>query len=467
MTSIVATVVLTAAMVADATGGRVIAGPASAIFTGVTIDTRTMAPGALFVALRGDRFDGHDFIDSAVARGAAGVLVSRRPASAGEAAVILVPDTLTALQQLGRRIRRDSQARVVAITGSAGKTTTKEMTADLLSARYRVFRNAGNFNNHIGLPLSLAELRLGPDIAVVELGMNHAGEIRTLVALAEPEVRVWTNVGDAHIGYFGSREAIARAKAEILEGASADTVLVANADDALVMSHAAGFAGRLRLFGEQAAAHVRAVRVDDHGFDGWTADVSTPAGTIHLDATLPGRVHLANVLAAIAVAIEFDVTPAEIEARAAMLRPVARRGAAVTLPSGVRLVDDSYNASPAATAAMLAALAATPAPGRRIAVLGEMLELGESAPALHEAAGRAAAAARIDLLVAVGGPDADGLIDGARAGGMRADQLYRYAGSAAAAEAVAALVATGDLVLVKGSRGTRTDLVADRLRGEA
>jgi UDP-N-acetylmuramoyl-tripeptide--D-alanyl-D-alanine ligase len=421
----------------------------------------------LFVALAGPRFDGHAFLDGAVARGAAGLLVSRLPVTAGGAAVILVEDTLGALQRLAHDVRLRSAARVVAITGSAGKTTTKEVAADFLSARYRVFRNPGNLNNHVGLPLSLLELRHGPDVAVVELGMNHAGEIRTLVAIAAPDVRVWTNVGDAHLGHFASPEAIAEAKAEILEGAGRGGLLVANADDPLVMAHARRFAGRAVTFGEAAAADVRATHVTDRGFDGTACDVETPAGRLCLTVPLAGRAQLSNVLAAVAVALEFDVPASAIEARAAQLHAVPRRGSMVDLAGGARLIDDSYNASPAATRAMLEALRATPAGGRRIAVLGEMLELGDRAAVLHGACGRAAAAAGVDALVVVGGPDADGLAAGAAAAGLEAARISRFDTSDAAAPAVAALLRPGDLVLVKGSRGTRMDIVADRLKAGA
>jgi UDP-N-acetylmuramoyl-tripeptide--D-alanyl-D-alanine ligase len=390
--------------------------------------------------------------------------VSDPPAGAIAAAVIVVPDTLAALQALARAIRRASGARVVAITGSAGKTTTKEVTADLLEARYRVFRTRGNLNNHIGLPLSLIELRHGPDVAVVELGMNHAGEIRALVAIAEPDVRVWTNVGDAHIGYFGSREAVAAAKAEILEAPQPGAVVVANADDPLVMRHAGSSAMRVVTFGEAAGADVRAADVVDRGYDGTTARVETPAGPLRLDVPLPGRAHLQNVLAAVAVAVELDVDRDLIRTRVASLRPVPRRGASMRLANGARVVDDSYNASPAAVQAAIATLAATAADGRRILVLGDMLELGAASPGLHRACGETAAAAGLDVVIAIGGADADAVAQGAMAGGLPAASVLRYPDSASAAPAVAALVRSGDLVLIKGSRGTRTDLVADRLR---
>jgi len=460
-------VVLTAAMVVQATGGRLVRGDAGSAFDGVSIDTRTVTSGALFVAIQGERFDGHAFLGDAVGKGAAGVLVSRAESAPSQAVVIEVPDTLRALQALGRAVRRQSGARVVAITGSAGKTTTKEVTAELLAAQYRVFRNRGNLNNHIGLPLSLTELRHGPEIAVVELGMNHEGEIRQLVAIAEPDVRVWTNVGDAHIGYFESRDAIARAKAEVLEGGTSATLLVANADDPLVRRHADGWSGRRLLFGESESADIRAVDVRDAGFDGTHARVRTPSGALALDVLLPGRAQLQNVLAAVAVAHEFRIPSGAVEKVVHAIAPVARRGESVRLANGARLIDDSYNASPAAVRAMLLALAATPATGRRVAVLGQMLELGARSQALHEACGRAAAEAGVDELIAIGGVDADALSHGAVAAGLSPSAVHRFEDSVSAAPAVARLARAGDIVLVKGSRGTRTDIVADRLREAA
>jgi len=463
VTYIVPALALTAGLVAQATGGRLLAGSADRVFDGVSIDTRTLAAGALFIAIRGDRFDGHAFVAQAIDRGASGVLVAEPPALAADVAVIQVADTLRALQDLARAIRRASGTRVIAITGSAGKTTTKEITADLLATRYRVFRNTGNLNNHIGLPLSLISLRDGPDLAVVELGMNHAGELRTLVGIAEPDTRVWTNVGDAHLGYFGSRESVAAAKAEILEHAGSDTLVVANADDPLVMTHVAGFGGRRVTFGESAHADVRAMSVVDRGFDGTSCEVVAKTGSWHLDVPLPGRAQLLNVLAAAAVGLEYGLAPAAIAERVQALTPFVRRGRTHRRRDAVRILDDSYNASPAAVEAMLAALAATPASGRRIAVLGEMLELGEASRALHEACGRAAARAGVHTLVAIGGPVADGFAAGAILAGLPGSRIYRFRDSASAAEPVARLLTAGDLVLIKGSRGTRTDLVVDRL----
>jgi UDP-N-acetylmuramoyl-tripeptide--D-alanyl-D-alanine ligase len=427
----------------------------------------------LFVAIRGERFDGAEFAPAAAAAGAAGIVVERGrirhlpPGPGGDDIVVIeVTDAVVALQQLAKRVRRQSGTKVVAITGSAGKTTTKEVTAEFLAARYRVIRNKGNFNNHIGLPLSLIELRRRPEIAVVELGMNHAGEISTLVDIAEPDVRVWTNVGEAHLGFFDSVDAIADAKAEILEGADASNLLVANADDARIAARIPAFRGRVVTVGVDRRADIRATDVRDRGIEGIEAQVVTPRGAFALTTPLVGRGNLANVLAATAVALEFDVPLATISETAARLKPAAHRGEILRLSRGVTVIDDSYNANPTATTIALGVFAGSAGRSRRVAVLGEMLELGDAGTRLHEDVGRAAAAARVDALVAVGGEMARALAEAAVAAGLPRSAVTYVATSGDAAALVAKLVHDGDLVLVKGSRGVRTDVVVDRLRAE-
>jgi UDP-N-acetylmuramoyl-tripeptide--D-alanyl-D-alanine ligase len=459
---------LTAAIVANATGGRLRQGREDQVIAGFTTDSRRIVRGQLFIALRGERFDGATFAAASLKAGACGVLVPVATSvdAPEDAIVIEAPDTLLALQNLGHYVRRQSGAQVVAITGSAGKTSTKEATADFLSARYTVYRNAGNLNNHIGLPISLLELASRPDIAVVELGMNHAGEIRRLVELSEPEVRVWTNVGDAHVGFFGSVEAIAGAKAEVLEGAGPTTRLVANADDALVMAHADRFPGITTTFGVGEDADVRAVDVKDDGVRGTSARLETPAGAVPLRVSLAGRGPLLNVLAAAAVALAFDIPLEQIASRAATLTAAPRRGQVIELGRGVTLVDDSYNSSPAALSRALDALAATTPEGRRIAALGEMRELGDLSIELHEESGRRAVDAGVETLIAVGGDSAKALADAAIASGLAPERVSYFTTSTDAADAVGALLAPGDVVLVKGSRGTRMDIVADRVKQE-
>jgi UDP-N-acetylmuramoyl-tripeptide--D-alanyl-D-alanine ligase len=459
-------VAITARDAAAAAGARIVSGDPAAPIGRIVIDSRGIAQGDFFVAIRGERFDGHDFVAQAFEAGAGGALVDRAvPAPEGRL-VIEAGDTTRALQAIARDVRRRSGARVVAITGSAGKTTTKEVCAELLSARYEVFRNKGNLNNHIGLPLSLLELRAGPEVAVVELGMNHPGEIRTLVGIAEPEVRVWTNVGDAHIGFFDSADAIADAKAEILEGAAADGVLVANADDARIMSRVSRFAGRTITFGIDREADVRASAVEARGLDGVTAVVSTPAGGFSLESPLLGLGNLSNVLAATAVSVTLEVPLEDIAARIRRLAPAHHRGELLRLPGGVTLIDDSYNSSPAALKRSLEIVGAACGSARKVAVLGEMLELGGHAARLHRECGAVASRAGLDLLVVVGPAAAADLASAARDAGMPAASVIHVQDRDAAAAETLRLVRPGDLVLVKGSRGIGLDLVVERLERE-
>jgi UDP-N-acetylmuramoyl-tripeptide--D-alanyl-D-alanine ligase len=352
---------------------------------------------------------------------------------------------------------------VVAITGSAGKTTTKELTAAALEPTFTVVKNKGNLNNHIGLPLSLMQLRGGPDMAVLELGMNHAGEIRALVDIAAPEVRVWTNVGDAHLGFFSSSDAIADAKAEILEGASASSLLVCSADDPRIAARRASFPGRTVTFGESPRADLRAIEIEEHGIDGTSATVVSPRGSVRFTTPLLGRANLANVLAAAAVATECGVPIEVVRDRVAAVGPADRRGAVRRLRDGVIVIDDSYNSSPAALIQALRTLSGEHRAKGRVAVLGEMLELGDHAAARHEDCGRVAAAAGLRQLFAVGGAPAASMAGAAVAAGMAASDVHYFPSSQQAANAVSAAIGPGDLVLVKGSRGTRCDVIVDRL----
>ena len=450
-----------------AVDGQLVAGTPESVIVGFSIDSRSLSRGDLFIAIRGDRFDGHAFVADALGRGACGAVVSHAAALGSSPAIgVVVDDTVRALQALGRYVRRASNAQVVAITGSVGKTTTKELTAAVLAARYRVFRTRGNLNNHIGLPLSLLELRARPEIAVVELGMNGPGEISRLVDIAEPELRVWTNVAEVHAEFFPSIEEIADAKAEVLEGATPDTVVVANAADELVMTRVSGFCGRVATFGVGVDAEVRATEVEDLGLDGTRAQVRTPVGTTAVTTPLLGRGNLANVLAAVTVALQFQVPLGAIAERVAAVDAPPHRGQIRRLAHGVVIVDDSYNSSPLAVATALETLSGDRRVGRRVAVLGEMLELGARADALHRATGRATAAAGLGLLLTVGGDVARVLGESAVEAGMPADRVIHCEGSEEAATRLSTLLQAGDVVLVKGSRNVRTDLVVARLESE-
>jgi UDP-N-acetylmuramoyl-tripeptide--D-alanyl-D-alanine ligase len=457
---------VTAGFVADACRGALVSGSADTRCDAFSIDTRTLTAGGLFFAIPGPRFDGNRFAAAALEAGASGVVVSDRsavPIRPTRAAVILVGDTIRALQDLAQVVRRASGTTVVAVSGSAGKTTTKEVLADLLAARFDVFRSHGNFNNHIGLPLSLLHLRNGHDIAVVELGMNHAGELRVLTAIAEPDVRVWTLVAEVHQEFFSSIEDIADAKAEILDNATPETLVVANAADARVMTRVRRCPARVVTFGIDVDADVSARDVVDDGVWGTRAMVTAAGGRMPMVVPLIGRGHLANVLAAAAVALEFGIALREIAERVGRLVSASRRGEVRHLRDGVTVIDDSYNSNPRALEQMLEAMAAAQPAGRRVAVLGEMLELGDASLPSHRECGRAAAKAGLAALVTVGGEAALALGEAAIEAGMPASAVTHAPTSEETAGQIDRLIRAGDLVLVKGSHGIKTEIIADRI----
>ena len=463
--------VLCAAAFAGLAGGRVVSGDSTRPCARFAIDSRTLVAGEAFVAIPGPDRDGHAYLAHALERGASALVVSDAAATAAvhtaDTPVVLVDGTIAGIQRAAHEVRRASGAKVVAVTGSAGKTTTKEAIAALLSARYRSMRNRGNFNNHIGLPISLMELHGGAhEVAVVEFGMNHAGEIRRLVGIAEPDVRVWTNVGNAHIEYFESQDAIAEAKAEILEAATPATLAVANADDPRVVRHLSGFPGTVITFGVDAAADVRAERIEDLGFAGQRALVQTPAGQVGLELALAGRANLENLLAAVGVAVALGVPLDKVAEQAATVRPASHRGELQRLRRDVLVYDDCYNASPTAVQRTLQLFAADRSGRRRVAFIGEMLELGAWSESLHRECGEAVTRAGVSALVTVGGAPARALGQAAIASGLAGDAVSHVGESAAAAALVPAVVREGDLVLVKGSHSTAMERVVERLQVE-
>ena len=458
---------LTANAIVEVTGASILSGAPSTTATSVSIDSRRTAAGACFFAIRGDRKDGHEFVPAAAAAGATMLVVSAPPvtvpaAGCGHPAVLQVADTTAALQQLAGWLRRHLDPTVVAITGSLGKTTTKELATALLRTRYRVHATPGNLNNHWGLPLSLLGLGPGHEVMVAELAMSHAGEIRALARLAAPDIAIITNVAPVHMENFTDLDAVAAAKAELAEQIGAGATLIAGADDPRTAAMAARFAprvGRVLTFGRGEGADVRATGVTTGG-EGSRFDLRLPGGErVAVRLQLPGAAGIANFLAAATVAWALEVPVDVIAATAGELQPLANRGALRKL-GGVRLVDESYNASPQAVAGALDNLATLPASGRRIAVLGDMLEMGAWTEAVHREAGAQAAAAGVDLLLAVGA-QAGHVAAGAAQAGMRDEQIHCFEDAGAAGAWLAPLLADGDAVLVKGSRGVRMERVVE------
>jgi len=421
--------------------------------TSLAIDTRVLEPGACFVALPGENVDGHDYVAKAFEKGAAAAVVARRVEAAGPQEV--VADPLAWLQQTASEARARFAGPVVAITGSAGKTTTKEALAALLETRFRTGKTSGNYNNHIGVPFSILNLPEEAEAAVLEIGMNHTGEIRALAALARPTVAVVTNSGSAHIENLGSLEAIARAKRELVEALPETGIAVLNADDARVRAMAEAAPGRVVYYGTtefvpSEAAHVRASNVE-YFPEGSRFEVP---GVGSFFCPLAGRGGLMAALAALATARALGLDAENLkDALAAIVPPKMRLSR--SMHRGVTVWDDCYNSNPEAAVMMLDLLAATPA-ARRIAVLGEMRELGSFSEELHREVGRHAAAC-VDLLIAVRG-DARHLAQAALEGGLPPANALFFDEPGLAGAALRGLAQAGDAVLFKGSRGTRIEL---------
>jgi UDP-N-acetylmuramoyl-tripeptide--D-alanyl-D-alanine ligase len=426
-----------------------------ALVTGWSVDTRTLAPGDLFFALRGPNHDGHDHVAAAFQAGAVAAVVERDIAAAGP--VLRVNDTLAALQQIAACARARWGGEVIGVTGSAGKTTTKDVIAHMLSVRMQVGKTSGNFNNHVGVPLSLLRVPDEARVAVIEMGMNHAGEIRRLAEIARPDIGVVTNVGYAHIEAFDSIEGIAAAKRELIESLPPGGAAVLNADDRRVSRFGEGFAGRVLTYGLSPGAQVRAQDVE-YSLEG----VRFRVGDVWFDSPVFGRHGVSNLLCGIAVAGLYGVPPHELRNAARTFTPGKMRGNLISR-DGVLIYDDCYNANPDAVMAMLDVLRDTPA-RRRIAVLGEMLELGRWAEPLHRDIGRYVAMSGISLLVGIRG-EARSMVDAAIEGGLATDAAFFFEDPESAGEFVRGAARPGDAILFKGSRGARVEKALERFLG--
>jgi len=426
---------------------------AAALAGGYSIDSRTIAPGELYFAVKGERLDGHDFVDAALAAGSVAAVVQREQAARyGENYRLLaVADPLAALQRLGTAVRRLWGKKLIAVTGSTGKTTTKEAIAQVLQTRFRVLKSEGNLNNHFGLPLQLLRLEPEHEIAVIEIGMNHAGEIRTLAEIAHHDVAVVTNVGPVHLEFFASVAAIARAKYELIETLHPGGTAVLNADDEYVSQFGRDFHGKVLTFGIRRPADVCAENVQEVGLDGSAFDLL--AGGCRQSVKLPllGLHNVYNALAAAVVGMEAGVAPSEVAEALATLSPQDKRGE-LTEVGGATIVNDCYNSNPKALEAMVGSFARLPA-RRRIVVAGEMLELGPTGEELHRQCGTAIAKNGIDVLLGVRGA-AQHMVEAARAAGMTAEfvETPQQAGEWLVRE-----VRPGDAVLLKASRGVRLE----------
>jgi len=451
---------LSLSQIAQWAGGSLTSGDGTVVVDKVSTDSRTIKPGELFVALRGDNFDGHNFVEATVKAGAAGAIIDLNwngnvPKNF---ALIRARDTLQAYQQLAANYRQSLKLDVIAITGSNGKTSTKDFAAAVLARKFRVTKTQGNFNNHVGLPRTILDATAQDEVAVWEIGMNHPGEIAALATIAAPDVGIITNIGVAHIEFMGSREKIADEKGALAEAIGAEGTVILNADDPFTERIATRARGKVILAGTTGGT-IRASEINQSG-SGTDFTVLEGAHRCRAQLPVPGLHMVQNALLAIASG---RVLGLSLEECAAGLvgAPLTKARLQVKEIHGVQFLDDSYNANPDSMKAALRTLVELDADGRKIAVLGEMRELGDKSESGHREVGETAAALKVDHLIAIGNVAAT-MADAAKRAGLQNSSVV--ASTAEAAELLAELAAPGDLVLIKGSRLARTEQVIEAFR---
>jgi UDP-N-acetylmuramoyl-tripeptide--D-alanyl-D-alanine ligase len=458
---------LSATDVEAGSGGTLVQGSRDTVFANMSIDTRTLGRGDLFFAIRGIKQDGHRYVPDALSKGALGAVVETRYEYPGEfpsgRVLIKVADTHQALKDLAGNVRRRWPGTLVGLTGSMGKTTTKEFAAQVLQTQFNVYRTPGNYNNLFGLPLALFGLHPGHEIGIFEMGMSAPGEISEMCRIAAPAVGLITNVAPVHLAFFNSLEEIADAKAELARSLPADGTLVYNADDPLVCGIADRFGGRKISFGISAPADVRAVDIQIISLDETRFRLSCTGETYGASLPFAGAHYVMNALAAIALGRRFDADPEKMIKALPNLQQGSMRGQILHFKEGFTVIDDSYNSNPRALIQMIQVLAQAPSFKRRILVAGEMLELGSSADSLHADCGAFAADQGIDILIGIQG-SAREMVRAAVPHGLSGAQAHFFEGPESAADFVSAEVRSGDLILVKGSRGVHTEKIVQKLR---
>ncbi|HSY72795.1 MAG TPA: UDP-N-acetylmuramoyl-tripeptide--D-alanyl-D-alanine ligase [Alloacidobacterium sp.] len=432
--------------------------------TGYSIDSRTLKPGELFFAVRGDRFDGHDFVGSALERGASAAVVAKSkvlelPEAVRQQTLLIVDEPLITLQTLAAAVRRHWGKRVIGITGSAGKTTTKEAVATVLGARFQVLKSQGNLNNGFGLPLQLLRLEPEHEVAVIEMGMSNAGEIEALARIAVPNWGVVTNVGNAHAENFHDAIAgVARAKYELVASLPADGVAFLNCDDPYVSQFGRDFHGKTIYFGKGPCADLRADSLEELGIEGLRIHVRAGQHEADVQLRLLGQHNVSNALAAIAVGLEAGIPLDSCAAALATLEPGDKRGQTLAVREAT-IINDCYNSNPEALKAMIQTLMSMPGQ-RHILVAGEMLELGHESEALHKSCGEAAASAGVDIVLGVRG-NAAHIVEGARQAG--AEAIFVETPEQAGAW-LRRNLRERDVVLLKASRGVRLERALDEMK---
>ena len=430
--------------------------------SGYSIDSRTLQPGECFIAIRGKNFDGHQFIPEVLSKGASLVIAHSNDGLDAAWPVIFVEDTLIALQRLATHVRKKWGKKVVGITGSTGKTTTKEITSFFLGARFQVFKSMGNFNNDYGLPLSILRLQEQEEVAVLELGMSAAGEISRLSKIAQPDMGVVTNVNPVHLEFFQSIQGIARAKRELIENLPSNGVAILNNDDPRVRRFGNFFSGQVLTYGVRTAAGYRVSAIRFKGLNGSEFRLDHKGSGYLFGLPLIGIHNVYNCLPAIVVAHRLGLGFEVIDQRIKQLKPSAGRGEVLHF-AGFSVINDSYNSNPVALETMIQFLKRVPGHKRKILVGGEMRELGPRSPEFHRSCGNLAAKVKLDFILGVGG-QACHLVEAARARGYDGNHALFFENATTAGEWLSDHVRAGDLILVKGSRGVKTELVIEALR---
>ena len=451
---------LTFSQIAEMTGGTVIQ-RGDVVTSSVVIDSRAVKPDSVFFAITGDRLDGHQFVPQAL-QTARGAVVSNVPQGiAPDKGIVRVTDTTVALQQLAKSIRERYKFTLIGITGSAGKTTTKEMIATLAASERRTFKSWGNFNNLIGCPLCIDNTPDDAEVVVSEMGMNHKGEIAQLAGLVRPDVGVYTNIGPVHIEFFGTVEKIAEAKRELLENLRPGGTVIVNNDNEHVVRISRDYKGPKKTYGIEHGADYRATNVRERGLLGTSFTLKAEGSARELELGLPGRHNLENLMAAIATARAIGISWAGIERGVSEVKPAYHRGIIVPF-HGAQIYDDTYNSNPYALGRAVELMSQADVAGRRIAVIGDMLELGEKELDYHRDSGRAIPK-DIDTVIGVG-KRSRALLDGAREAGHK--NLHHFENAQLAGEFLQSFIRKGDLVLIKASRGIGLDRIVTMLASD-
>lgn len=457
----------------EATGGTIVQGREDSIIHGISTDTRQLAAGNLYIPLKGEHFDGHDFLEEALAKSAGGVLLDAGHAAvsaslskkAGNCQIILVDDTLKALGNLARFWRRQVGRTVIAITGSSGKTTTKEMTAAILTQNHSVLKTEGNLNNLIGLPLTLLKLNKGHELAIVELGTNSRGEIKRLTEIAEPDIALVTNIGPAHLEGLKTLECVREEKGDLYRTMSKSGLAVFNADDEDITPLRRSWQDRVLTYGVKSPADVTASDIAKWGISGQSFVLNAGSESAVVQLSASGMHNIYNALAAAALSRAAGIGINEISQGLRNFHPVAARFEVHTLPNGAFLVDDTYNANPASVREALKTVQALKGAHRSVVVLGDMLELGDQTELFHEAVGTDAAVTDVGLLF-LKGLLSRGIAAGAVKGGLSETKIHFFERSEEIVESILSFVQAGDWILVKGSRRMKMEEVVKNILGQ-